>query len=327
MQACFFSFYGLISVGLKTEIHGFSLFFVKTRTYYSVEMKRLFLLFYTLTLGLYGSEALTKEQAITLGIIQGATEFLPVSSTGHMVLANEILFKDTYSSEKKVHVDNYMVYIQIGTILTLLLFYRKHVLRILRGWIGKDKLGFRLGLNVGVAFIPAGLLGFFCDGFIQKFFYTRNFIAASLLVGGVIILLLEAYRKRCPARMDDIYQLTVHSAWIIGLFQMIALWPGFSRSLATIIGGIVVGFNLVQAIHFSFLLGLLTSSVASGYKLLKSGKDFFEAIPWDINLLGVFVAFIVGWSTIAIFLRYIKRNGLRIFGWYRILIGILLSIF
>lgn len=292
-------------------------------------MKRCFLVFYAilLSLKLYGSETLSKEQAIALGVVQGATEFLPVSSTGHMILVNEIFFKDTYQAEQKAQVDNYMVCIQLGTILTLLLFYRKYVLRIFKGWLGRDKLGFRLGLNVGVAFIPAGLLGFFCDGFIQENFYTRNFIATALWVGGLMILLLEIYRKHHPARMDDVYQLTVHSAFIIGLFQIIALWPGFSRSLATIMGGIIVGFNLVQAINFSFLLGLLTSSIASGYKFLKGGTDFLNAIPWDTGLLGVLVAFMVGMSTIAVFLRYIKGNGLKIFGWYRIFIGILLSIF
>ena len=292
-------------------------------------MKRLFLLFYglLLSLGLYGDEALTKEQAIALGAVQGTTEFLPVSSTGHMILVNEIFFKDTYQTEQKAQIDNYMVCIQLGTILTLLLFYRKYVLRILKGWLGRDKLGFRLGLNVGVAFVPAGLLGFFCDGFIQENFYTRNFIATALWVGGLMILLLEIYRKHRPARMDDVYQLTVRSAFIIGLFQIIALWPGFSRSLATIMGGIIVGLNLVQAINFSFLLGLLTSSVACGYKFLKGGTDFLNAIPLDTGLLGVLVAFVVGMSTIAVFLRYIKAKGLKIFGWYRIFVGILLSIF
>lgn len=290
-------------------------------------MRLLFLFLFGLSFSLHGDEVLTKQQAVTLGAIQGVTEFLPVSSTGHMILVNEIFFKDTYKSDQKTYIDNYMVCIQIGTILTLLLFYRKHILRILKGWIGKDKLGFRLGLNVGIAFIPAGLLGFFCDGFIQKFFFTRDFVVASLIIGGIMIFLLEFYRKKCPARMDDIYQLTSRSAWIIGLFQVIALWPGFSRSLATIIGGIIVGFNLVQAINFSFLLGLLTSSVASCYKLLTGGADFFETISLNACLLGICVAFVVGSSTIAIFLRYIKKNGLKFFGWYRIFIGILLSIF
>lgn len=302
--------------------------FLKKKTYFH-QMKRYFLFFYgmLLSLGLYGGEALSKEQAVALGVVQGATEFLPVSSTGHMILVNEIFFKDTYQAEQKAQVDNYMVCIQLGTILTLLLFYRKYVLRIIKGWLGKDMLGFRLGLNVGIAFIPAGLLGFFCDGFIQQYFYTRNFIAASLLVGGIAIFILEFYRKHYPARMDDVYQLTSRAALIIGLFQMIALWPGFSRSLATIIGGIVVGLNLVQAINFSFLLGLLTSSVASGYKFLKGGTEFLNAIPWDVCLWGIAIAFFVGISTIAIFLRYIKGNGLKLFGWYRILIGMLLSFF
>ena len=270
--------------------------------------------------------AISKIHATTLGAVQGITEFLPVSSTGHMILVNNYFFKPLESNRSQKSIEDYMVCIQLGTILTLLLFYRKDVIRILKGWfLRKDPMGFQLGLNVGVAFIPAGLLGFLLDGFIQTHFYNKTFIALSLFVGGVIILWLERFRAKNPGHLDNVYALSLRSAIVIGLFQMIALWPGFSRSLATIIGGIFVGLTLIQAIRFSFLLGLLTSFVATVYKLLKHGSDIFQTIPMDTYVLGIIVAFLVGISTISLFLRFLQKNGLKIFGYYRILIGLLLS--
>lgn len=287
--------------------------------------KILFLLLALLPCCIKAEEAaISKAHAATLGVVQGITEFLPVSSTGHMILVNDCCFKPSTCVQKSL--EDYMVCIQLGTILTLLLFYRREVVRILKGWfLGKDKAGFQLGLNVGVAFIPAGLLGFLLDGFIQAHFYNKTFIALSLFVGGTIILWLERYRAKHPGYIEDVYNLSLRSAIIIGLFQMIALWPGFSRSLATIMGGIFVGLTLVQAIRFSFLLGLLTSFVATVYKLLKHGSDIFQTIPLDTYLLGIVIAFIVGISTIALFLRFLQNNGLKFFGYYRLLIGLLLS--
>lgn len=268
---------------------------------------------------------ISKIHATALGIVQGITEFLPVSSTGHMILINDYFFKPLESNRMQKSIEDYMVCIQLGTILTLLSFYRRDVMRILKGWfLREDPLGFKLGLNVGVAFIPAGLLGFLLDGFIQTHFYNKTFISLSLFVGGAIILWLEGFRAKNPGRVDDIYALPLRSAIIIGFFQVIALWPGFSRSLATIMGGIFVGLTLMQAIRFSFLLGLLTSSVATAYKLLKHGSDIFQTIPMDTYLLGIAVAFLVGMSTISLFLRFLQTNGLKIFGYYRLLIGLLL---
>lgn len=291
-------------------------------------IRSLFILFTLLPWNLQADKGcISKSHAATLGVFQGITEFLPVSSTGHMILVNDCFFKSTENIQVQNSVENYMVCIQLGTILTLLLFYRKDVFRILNGWfLRKDQAGFNLGLNVGVAFIPAGLLGFILDGFIQEHFYNKSFIALSLLVGGGVILWLERLRQKKSGALNDIYKLPLRTAVIIGLFQTIALWPGFSRSLATIMGGIIVGLTLTQAIKFSFLLGLLTSSVATLYKLLKHGSEIFQSIPIDTYLLGIAVAFIVGISTISLFLRFLQKNGLKIFGYYRILIGLLLSI-
>ena len=273
------------------------------------------------------SEKISTQQALTLGVVQGLTEFLPVSSTGHMILVNECCFKSTEASEQTQNaLNNYMVCIQLGTILTLLLFFRKDVLRIICGVLGKDKVGFKLGWNVGLAFIPAGLLGFFLDDYIQQF-YNRACVANALIIGGIILLVMEYLRRRSKREFKDLYAMSWTMALTIGLFQMVALWPGFSRSLATIMGGVFVGLNLIQAIRFSFLLGLLTSLVATGYKFLKNGNEILMLMDGSTCLLGVAVAFLIGTSTIYSFFKYLEKNGLSIFGYYRIFIGILLFVF
>ena len=273
------------------------------------------------------SEKISKQQALALGVVQGLTEFLPVSSTGHMILVNECCFKSDKASEQTQNaLNNYMVCIQLGTILTLLLYFRKDILRIIQGVLGKDKVGFKLGWNVGLAFIPAGLAGFFLDDYIQRF-YNRACVANALIVGGIILLVMEYLRRRSCRGFKDLYSMSWTMALTIGLFQMIALWPGFSRSLATIMGGVFVGLGLVQAIRFSFLLGLLTSLVATGYKFLKNGNEILMIMDGSACLVGVGVAFIIGMSTIYSFFKYLEKNGLSIFGYYRIFIGILLFVF
>lgn len=292
---------------------------------------RLFLsLFFTILpfIAQANSEKISTQQALTLGVVQGLTEFLPVSSTGHMILVNECCFQEaTTSKHTQNALNNYMVCIQLGTIFTLLLFYRKDVFRIICGVMGKDKVGFKLGWNVGLAFIPAGLVGFLLDDFIQRF-YNRTCVANALVVGGFALLIMEYWRSQNANRKcKDMYAISWFTALCIGLFQIIALWPGFSRSLATIMGGICVGLSLVQAIHFSFLLGLLTSLVATGYKFLKNGSELLQLMDGGTCFLGIFVSFLVGISAIYFFFSYLQKNGLTLFGYYRIFIGIVLFVF
>lgn len=268
--------------------------------------------------------AMPLSQAVTLGAIQGMTEFLPVSSTGHMILANHYIFH--VPEAQKDSWNDYLVCIQLGTILTLLLFYRRDIGRILRGCCGKDTDGFRLGWNVGLAFVPAGLLGFFCDGYIQQKLYNPLCIAWALAIGGYFISLIESWRVKHAPRYASVYNLTARSALAIGLCQCIALWPGFSRSLATIIGSLLVGLSLVESIRFSFLLGLLTSTVATLYKLLKHSDALLHMLSQSMAWVGIGVAFVLGLLTIHLFLRYLQRHGLKIFGYYRILLAIILTI-
>ena len=215
-----------------------------------------FFLFFSIATRMYGAKTDTEptekipvSQAVTLGIIQGITEFLPVSSTGHMIIANECFFHTSQQSKSlRTAVNDYMVCINLGTILVLLLFFRNDIRRILNGLCGKDTKGFKLAFNLGIAFVPAGILGLLTDKTLEHF-YTPNCVATGLILGSIGIFLIENFRKTHKPSCDDFYDLSVTKALFIGLLQTVALWPGFSRLLSTVLGGIwsVSRFHLSSA--------------------------------------------------------------------------------
>lgn len=270
------------------------------------------------------TEKIPLSQAVTLGVIQGITEFLPVSSTGHMIIANECFFHTSKQSKTlQAALNNYMVCINLGTLLVLLLFFRKDIRRIVNGLCGKDTKGFKLAFNLGIAFIPAGVLGLLTDKTLERF-YTPTCVATGLILGSVCIFLTENFRKTHQSCCDDLYDLSVAKALFVGLLQTVALWPGFSRLLSTVLGGIWVGLTLTQALRFSFLLGLLTIALATSYKFLKHGDILLRATDGGTVIIGIAVAFIVDMAVISLLFRFLKNNGLRIFGWYRLALGALI---
>lgn len=291
----------------------------------------LFLLFFSIATHTYAdetNEAHTEEipvsQAVTLGIIQGITEFLPVSSTGHMIIANECFFHASRQSKSlQAALNNYMVCINFGTLLVLLLFFRNDVRRILNGLCGKDIKGFKLAFNLGIAFIPAGVLGLLTDKTLERF-YTPTCVATGLVLGSVCIFLTENFRKMHKPCCDNLYDLSAAKALFIGLLQTVALWPGFSRLLSTVLGGVLVGLTLTQALRFSFLLGLLTTALATSYKFLKHGDVLLQATDGVTAWIGIAVSFGVGIAVISLLFRFLKNNGLRIFAWYRLALGALI---
>lgn len=290
-----------------------------------------FFLFFSIATRMYAAETDTEptekiplSQAVTLGIIQGITEFLPVSSTGHMIIANECFFHASRQSKSlQAALNNYMVCINLGTMLVLLLFFRKDIRRILNGLCGKDTKGFRLAFNLGIAFIPAGVLGLLTDKTLECF-YTPTCVATGLMLGSIGIFLIENFRKTHQPCCDDLYNLSVAKALFVGLLQTVALWPGFSRLLSTVIGGVWIGLTLTQALRFSFLLGLLTTALATSYKFLKHGDVLLRATDGVTAWVGIGVSFIVGMAVISLLFRFLKNNGLRIFGWYRLALGTLI---
>ncbi len=291
----------------------------------------LLLLFFTVVTRTYAAEIDTEptekipvSQAVTLGVIQGITEFLPVSSTGHMIIANECFFHASQQSKSlQAALNNYMVCINFGTLLVLLLFFRNDIRRILNGLFGKDTRGFKLAFNLGIAFIPAGILGLLTDKTLERF-YTPACVATGLMLGSICIFLIENFRKTHQPCCEDLYDLSVAKALFVGLLQTVALWPGFSRLLSTVLGGVWIGLTLTQALRFSFLLGLLTTALATTYKFLKHGDILLRATDGGTVIIGIAVAFIVGIAVISLLFRFLKNNGLRIFGWYRLVLGALI---
>lgn len=273
---------------------------------------------------------LSKLHAAVLGITQGVTEFLPVSSTGHMVLVNEYFFKNDSSTNQNNTAESalkdYMVCIQLGTIISLLLFYKKELFKVFGDSIKFSGNGISLGINLIVAFIPTGAVGFLFGDIIQNTLYNRPMVILAILAGGFLILFVGKAKKRANnvETTNSVFEISTLAAVGVGLFQIIALWPGFSRSLSTIVGGLCVGMPMIQAVNFSFLLGLLTTGVATLYKFIKSGQEMMSILDATSVSIGILAAFVFGLITVHCFIKYLKNNGLVIFGFYRIILGFIL---
>ncbi len=260
-------------------------------------------------------------QAILLGIVEGLTEFLPISSTGHLILAEDMLgYKDT----AKV----FTVVIQLGAIAAVVWYYRVELLQKVRDLFGK-KNGYVFWMHLLVASLPAVVVGFLFEELFTETSQTAV-VATSLIVGGFVLLGAEAYFKNRHAKKDTdirIDAITTKQALGIGLAQVTALVPGVSRSGATIVGGMFVGLNRVTAAAFSFYLSIPIIVGASGYKLIKN-KDSLHLIDGGsaaiaTGLLAAFVSalFVVGWL-----LKYVSKHDFKPFAYYRIVLGILVFV-
>lgn len=267
--------------------------------------------------------------AIILGLVEGLTEYLPVSSTGHLLLTQRLLGID--SSET---ADAFAICIQVGAILAVLGLYFGRVRQMALGWLGRDPEGFRLGLNILVAFMPAAIVGLILEKPIKKYLFGGDAwgmwpIVAAWFVGGVAILAVSAWQSR---RQDTalvkktLLELTWRSALIIGLIQCIAMWPGVSRSLVTIVGGLFIGLSLPAAVEFSFLLGLLTLTAATAYDGFKHGSEMLSEYGPTQILLGLFAAWISAVIAVKWMVSYLKKHGLAIFGYYRIALAAVVAI-
>jgi undecaprenyl-diphosphatase len=300
------------------------------------------------------AKTLTYLDAIILGVVEGITEYLPVSSTGHLILTNAALGLDSQSPVYKadgslVMVGDegeerpytigeaayaYVIVIQAGAILAVILIYWRTLIQMLMGCLGKDPLGRRLAINLIIAFSPAVVFGLLLDDWIESMLGGNVLaVVGALVVGAIAMLLVERWRKRKLAREGDaavektIYELTSKQALMIGFFQCFAMWPGTSRSLATIIGGYVAGLSPAKAAEFSFLLGLITLSAASGYKYLSDGSKMLEALSVGPVLLGCVVALVAALLSVKWLVGYLGRHGLALFAWYRIVLAVIVLIF
>lgn len=252
---------------------------------------------------------MTYFDAIIMAIVEGLTEFLPVSSTGHIILTQALLHIESSASTK-----NFIVNIQFGAILSVLAIYYKRFFQ-----------SFEFYKRLVVAFIPAAVIGFLLNDYIDALLESVTTVAVSLIVGGIIIILFEKKWKEKNTTTIPLAEMSLPQSFMIGLFQCIAMIPGVSRSAATIIGGQTQRLSQKDAAEFSFFLAVPTIAAAAGYKLLKSYNSI-QSSDIAFLVIGNLVAFIVAILAIKFFVGYISQKGMTVFGYYRIIIGVVILI-
>ncbi len=269
---------------------------------------------------------MTLLQAAVLGAVEGFTEYLPVSSTGHLILAQRAMGIGQTEADSQA-ADAYSIVIQAGAILAVLTLYFPYIRRMGNGVMGRDPVGKHMALNMLLAFLPAAIIGLMFHSQIKELLFGLETIVFAWFVGGVAILAVSYWGRGKPERGGfSLEQLTWKHALIIGFFQCIAMWPGTSRSLVTIFGGLVVGMNLSAAVIFSFLLGVITLTAATCYDALQHGGHMVEVFGFPSILVGFTVATFTALISVKWFLSYLKRHGLALFGYYRIALSIVVAV-
>lgn len=281
--------------------------------------------------------------AAILGLVEGITEYLPISSTGHLILVAAMLGLD--APEVKDSVDAFNIVIQGGAILAVLGLYWPRVVAMLRGLVGRDAAGLRLAVNIVVAFLPAAVLGVLLDDYIDEHLFHPVPVVAALALGGVWMIGIDVWYKRrnggpseagmatrsarpcqpplepdVPGAPGTIESLTILQALGIGLFQCVAMWPGTSRSMMTIAGAMMLGLRPRQAAEFSFLLGLPTLGGACVYKAMKNTDDL-AALGAGPIVVGTLVATLSAALAVRWLVAFLNRHGLTAFGVYRLLLA------
>lgn len=266
-------------------------------------------------------DSLTTPKALLLGVVEGVTEFLPVSSTGHLLVTQEIIGVGQGADEEAA--DTYVVVIQLGAILAVLGIYRHRFALMLDGITRRNREGLSLIGSLVLAFVPAVVIALVFQDPIKERLLAPWPVVAAWVVGGVAILFVSAWSSRIAVRHDDIAALPIPVALGIGLAQSLALWPGTSRSLVTILAALALGCSLRVAVEFAFLLGFVTLSAASAYELLERGGTLYDAFGWVNPLVGMVAAGVAAFVSVRWMVAYLERHPLTIFGWYRIGAGAL----
>ncbi|MSU69367.1 MAG: undecaprenyl-diphosphate phosphatase [Opitutaceae bacterium] len=289
---------------------------------------------------------LSVSDAIILGLIEGVTEFLPISSTGHLIFATHALGleseqpllgpdgrplwhrKPSVKLPKgvpltlKLAADTYTIVIQFGAIAAVAWLYWGQFLAMARGLLGQNMAGLRLLVSLIVAFFPAAVIGLFAHSWIHVHLFSIGAVVVAQVVGAGLMLYAERWRRRRLAYAlvsREPADLAPHAAVGIGLLQCVALWPGTSRSMMVIVGGYFAGFNPRHAAEFSFLLGFFTVTAASGYESYLSGSAMIAVFGWPHVLLGCAVAALAAAAAVRLLVGWLTRHGLAVFAVYRLI--------
>ena len=233
--------------------------------------------------------------AFIFGLVEGITEFLPISSTGHLILVNQWVknpeIQETYQENA---INAYLIVIQFGAILAVCILYAGQITSIILGFLGRNSNGQKLGIKLLVAFAPAAAIGPFLDKWIEALLFGALPVGIALIVGAGLMHWAERRKKGeekiNPVAAVNLDTITIQKSFIIGILQCVAMWPGTSRSMMTIVGGYIVGLSRKQSAEFSFLLGLITLSAAAGYKAITEGNTLLENLKLGPMLFGCVIA-------------------------------------
>jgi undecaprenyl-diphosphatase len=274
----------------------------------------------------------TTTRVIVTGIVEGVTEFLPVSSTGHMIISDRLLGVDNDKDKvvrgvvdrkgRPVNLDrvanDYIVIIQFGAILAVLVVFFARLRQLMLGLLRLERPALALAQSICIAFVPAAVLGYLLKEYIP---FSVEIVALALITGGLIILLTEHYLPKHTAEPDEVLRLSWKQSFTIGLCQCVALIPGTSRSLATILGGRWAGLSAAAATEFSFLVGLAILSAASLYKVYGLGPALTQIYPVGSAGVGLVIAAVAAFLSVKWMVGFIMRRGMGPFAWYRIALG------
>ncbi len=256
-------------------------------------------------------------KALFLGFIEGLTEFLPISSTGHLILFGHII--NFHSDDGRV----FEIVIQLGAILAVCWLYRKKILDLLKGFFSGDREARHFATSVMIAFFPAVIIGVFAVDFIKQVLFSPMVVAVALIIGGLIIFWVES--KQFEHKTTEATQITFKQALLVGCAQCVAMIPGTSRSGATIVGGMFAGLSRKAATEFSFFLAMPTMLGAATFDLVRNADVLTQDNMVSI-VLGFIAAFISALFVVKALVRFVEKHTLRVFAWYRIILGIIILI-
>ena len=262
-------------------------------------------------------------KAIIFGIVEGITEWLPISSTGHLIILEELLRLE----QGEAFFEMFQVVIQLGAILAVVVLYFHKLNPFSPKKTQKQKMmTWQIWIKVVIGCVPAGVIGILFDDLIDKVFYHWYVVALTLIIYGVLFIVVENYQRDKEPKATKFSQLSIQMVLIIGVFQMLAMIPGTSRSGATIVGALMVGVSRSLAAEYTFFLAIPVMFGASLLKLVKFGFAF-TGMQVAVLLVGMVVSFVVSIVAIKFLMNYIKKNDFKVFGYYRIVLGLLVFLF